>query len=114
MIELGFFAVHEGRVAEWEQAYAPLDVRMELVKMKLWLEANPKRRKRQYHRFVVNWLNRAYAVLEFQRFKDRDAVAGSYNPNRQAQPLAPADALWLEDIKRKYPDLVLDKAMPPR
>ena len=47
MIDLTFFRVHEGILAGWEQTYAPLNVRGELDKMREWLTANPKRRKKK-------------------------------------------------------------------
>lgn len=53
----------EWRILEWEQAYSPLNVRQEIVKMHEWLEANPRRRKKNYQRFVVNWLNKAHAKV---------------------------------------------------
>jgi len=34
------------------------DVLAELKKMDVWLVANPNRQKKNYARFVVNWLNR--------------------------------------------------------
>lgn len=63
MIELGYFRIAEWRLMEWEQAYSPLNVAGELQKMKLWLDANPKRHKRNYQRFIVNWLNKAHAQV---------------------------------------------------
>jgi len=36
-----------------------LNIDGELFKMSAWLIVNPKRRKRQYKRFIINWLNRA-------------------------------------------------------
>ena len=54
----------------WSDAYPAVDVRGELAKMRLWLEANPTRRKteRGMPRFVVNWLSRA----EQRRRETRD------------------------------------------
>lgn len=40
------------------EAYPDLDLDRELKKMQAWLEANPRRRYRNYKRFIVNWLNR--------------------------------------------------------
>jgi len=34
------------------------DVLGELKKMDVWLVANPNRQKKNYARFIVNWLNR--------------------------------------------------------
>lgn len=71
MIELTYFAIHESRLAEWEQIYAPLNVLGELQKMKLWLDANPKRRKKAYQRFVINWLNKEHAVIQRRQVEQR-------------------------------------------
>jgi len=57
------FEVSEWLIAEWEKVYAPLNVRQEIAKMHQWLEANPRRRKKRYERFVVNWLNKAHAQV---------------------------------------------------
>tara|TARA_R110002020_G_scaffold26072_5_gene84368 strand:+ start:1848 stop:2546 length:699 start_codon:yes stop_codon:yes gene_type:complete len=43
----------------WSSAYPNVDVDRELVKMNMWLDANPSKRKTQYKRFIVAWLNRA-------------------------------------------------------
>lgn len=74
MIELHYFAVHEGRLAEWERIYNPLNVRGELDKMKLWLDANPRRRKKSYQRFVINWLNKEHAIVQ-RRDVERKAMS---------------------------------------
>jgi hypothetical protein len=79
MIELHYFAVHEARLAEWEQCYAPLNVRGELDKMKLWLDANPRRRKKNYQRFVVNWLNAEHAKLQRHEVERRCAASVGAN-----------------------------------
>ena len=39
--------------------YPVIDILQELRKMDIWLTANPKRQKRNYARFIVNWLNKA-------------------------------------------------------
>jgi hypothetical protein len=57
------FHIAEWRILEWEKHYYPLNVRQEIEHMQNWLEANPKRRKKNYNRFVVNWLNRNYAQV---------------------------------------------------
>ena len=57
------FQVAEWRILEWEQTYAPLNVRQELAKMQQWLTANPKRRKKNYLRFATNWLGKAHAQV---------------------------------------------------
>lgn len=48
----------------WEAVYQGLDVQGEIGKMAEWLEANPRRRPRNYKRFMVRWLNRAHGQVE--------------------------------------------------
>jgi len=63
MLDCTYFRIAEWRLLEWEQAYAPLNVAGELLKMKQWLDANPRRRKKNYNRFIVNWLSKAHAQI---------------------------------------------------
>jgi hypothetical protein len=73
-MENRYFAVNGLQLASWKAAYGLLDVECEINKMVAWLDANPKRQKRNYKRFVVGWLNRA-AQEEGQRIKDSRAAA---------------------------------------
>ena len=75
MIDCKFFAVHEMRLAEWSLAYYPLNIEGELLKMVAWLEANPRRRKKQYMRFCVGWLSREHAKIERQQVERRAAAS---------------------------------------
>jgi hypothetical protein len=56
-----------------------VSVRDELIKAQSWVDANPKRRKRNWERFVVNWMNRASqsqeARLLAQRIRQADPWA---------------------------------------
>lgn len=85
MIDLGYFRVHELQLAEWERIYAPLNVAGELKKMCEWLAANPKRRKKNYQRFVVGWLNREHARIQRQAIEAR-AYAKVGSGNRLPSP----------------------------
>jgi len=38
----------------------------ELEKMNAWLVSNPKKRKKDYPRFINNWLSRAHGNLKAQ------------------------------------------------
>lgn len=90
MIELEYFAVHEGSLAEWERIYNPLNVRGELDKMKLWLDANPRRRKKSYQRFVINWLNKESAIMQRRQIEFRAAASvGKYNGPQSDEPPSP-------------------------
>lgn len=42
----------------WLAAYPSCDIDLELYKMREWLLANPDKRKKNYRRFIVNWLSR--------------------------------------------------------
>ena len=72
-----YFHIAEWRVTELEQIYSPLDVRSEIAKMQLWADANPKRRKDNWYRFVINWLNKAHAQAisaRFERYSPKSEV----------------------------------------
>lgn len=48
------------KIEKWSAAYPAVDIRQELMKMIVWLEANPDRRKtrRGVERFICTWLSR--------------------------------------------------------
>lgn len=69
-----YFHVPEWRILEWEKIYSPLNVRHEIAKMQQWLEANPRRRKKNYHRFIINWLNKNYASVATAQVQARMAA----------------------------------------
>jgi hypothetical protein len=53
------YAIGAEQLAKLRTDYPRIDVEMELKKMRNWLEANPRSRKTDVYRFVINWLNRA-------------------------------------------------------
>ena len=61
-------------------AWPELDVNAEIARADAWLEANPRRRKKNYRRFIVNWLNRAQRDLLREQSKrieaHREAMVG--------------------------------------
>lgn len=46
-------------MALWEKAYPACDIMIELHRMADWLISNPDKRKKNYRRFITNWLSRA-------------------------------------------------------
>jgi len=42
----------------WEKAYPACDIMTELHRMADWLLSNPDKRKKNYRRFITNWLSR--------------------------------------------------------
>lgn len=66
--------------------YSKTDIVKQLYKMELWLDVNPKRLKKNYAKFIYNWLNRCElteAPVTYERY-------GKNKPNRT-----------YEDYKRK-------------
>lgn len=51
--------VTEKNVENWIKAYPNCDIMVELYKMKEWLLSNPEKRKKNYRRFITNWLSRS-------------------------------------------------------
>lgn len=44
---------------QWSEAYPACDVELELRQMREWLLSNPDKRKKNYRRFITNWLARS-------------------------------------------------------
>jgi hypothetical protein len=53
-----FLNITEEDKTIWKEAYPGCDIKQELLKMRSWLIADPKRQKTQYKRFINNWLAR--------------------------------------------------------
>jgi hypothetical protein len=97
-----YFMIPTWRFVELEKIYAGLDVGRELYKMEEWLDANPKRRKKNYKRFINGWLNKAHAQLMSGRHEGlRNAEVGKFDAERRA----PDYSAECAEILRKYPDL---------
>lgn len=70
------------KVEDWQRSYKSLDVAQELEKARVWLEANPLRRKtaQGMPRFCVNWLNKAATQQRLSQ------LAGAYYEPKGARP----------------------------
>lgn len=80
------------KLEKWKEAFPLIDVDVELKKMEAWLAANPKNKKVNYERFIVNWLSRAkggkdgrYIPLSRRAIEKgsegkSELVSGSYAP----------------------------------
>ena len=44
---------------KWEETYPAINIPQEIKKAEAWLLANPRNRKKNYERFLVNWFSRA-------------------------------------------------------
>ena len=54
-----FENIPEEKINKWKEAFPNCNVDLELKKMEVWLVANPKKRYKNYEKFIVNWLSRA-------------------------------------------------------
>jgi len=54
-----FENIPKEKLEKWKEAFPLANVEVELKKMEAWLSANPKNKKENYERFIVNWLGRA-------------------------------------------------------
>jgi hypothetical protein len=54
-----FENISEEKINKWKEAFPNCNVDLELKKMEAWLVANPKKRYKNYEKFIVNWLSRA-------------------------------------------------------
>ncbi len=53
-----FEGISDHEVARWAEVYPACDIEEEIGKAAMWLKANPKNRKKNYRRFLTNWLTR--------------------------------------------------------
>jgi hypothetical protein len=83
--DAGKFVNLGDRVEYWKKQFPAIDVRQEIQKAETWVRANPKNRKSNWERFLVNWLIRE---------QDR---AG---PKRQVNKHAGIDQ-WMEEKERE-------------
>lgn len=55
----GWTGIQHNDIANWQAAFPACAVQTELAGMAEWVKANPRNRKRQWRRFIVNWLMRS-------------------------------------------------------
>ena len=60
MFSCKYFTFDETQIEEWKKTFPGVCVMDELLIMRVWLDGNPSRLKKNYHRFAVNWLTKEY------------------------------------------------------
>jgi len=55
-----YFSVSNTKHSDYVNAFPCIDIDIEYNKMKIWLDDNPKKRKTDYGRFILGWLNRVH------------------------------------------------------
>jgi uncharacterized protein YdaU (DUF1376 family) len=56
--EKSFKNITDSDKSAWAAAYPAVNVETELLRMAEWLLSNPDKKKKQYRRFITNWLSR--------------------------------------------------------
>lgn len=57
---MGKFVCLNGRLQYWQEQYPTVHIEQEIRKAETWIRANYEQRKKSdYERFLVNWLNKA-------------------------------------------------------
>lgn len=73
-----------GELDRWKAAYPNVSIEAEIARAAAWAKENPP--KRQWGRFLVNWLARA---------QSRNAIGGSANAAREMGRNAAADTFGI-------------------
>jgi hypothetical protein len=115
--DAGWQGITAGDRSEWAAAFPGADLAQELAKATAWLRANPKRcGKRNWRRFVVNWLQRCQEKGGTHREPGRrpeddarraalERTAAAFSGARPGQYRRPAEAVALaERLKLKEED----------
>jgi len=74
-----YFKVTWEEFDKFIEAYPAVNILVEMRKMVCWLDANPKRRKKNIKRFINNWLAKSHRDLEKEK---RNGQRESFNERR--------------------------------
>lgn len=86
-----FFSVSETDHNRYQEKYLISDkeLRREYGQMVIWLEANPKKRKKNYKRFIVNWISRHYQQRKAVHDAKEIVAAAAAKPSIEPKPDKP-------------------------
>jgi len=97
-LDYKYFQVHESMIDEWQMAYPYVTVDRELIYMKEWLKANPRKRYKNWPRFIVGWLSRGNAKAEREWVNKKTQVSvGSLAAAGRAH-LSAEDLAWRKEV----------------
>jgi len=74
-----FENIPKEKIDKWKEAFLNCNVDIELKKMEAWLMANPKNKKVNYERFIVNWFSRAMGRAVPEKEPERIERTGFYD-----------------------------------
>jgi|GEM_PF-4877675 len=72
--------ISEEDIRKWSEAFPGVDVKLQIKRMEVWLEANPKKRKKNYKKFIVNWLGREHLENKSQPEAKKPKPKKNINP----------------------------------
>jgi hypothetical protein len=72
------FVYSEDQLVRWKEAYPAVDVIQSLRHAASWAVANPKNHKKNWHRFLVNWLARDQEKAPRVVTESRHVDGGAY------------------------------------
>lgn len=95
---------------KWSKAYPALNINQELLKMEVWVIANPKNRKSNWRRFIANWLSgsqdKAPATKRITydeiKARERELARQKQEYNKPIPKLAPVIAEALETKREVF------------
>jgi len=68
--------IEEEDIKRLKESYPACDIQTELARMREWILANPQKRKKNWYRFIVNWLTRT---------QERGGTAGVQQKNEKKE-----------------------------
>ena len=75
----GWRGISDEHRSTWRKAYPAVKIDTELAAMDQWLWANPRSRKKNYARFIVNWLKRCQSDGGRSNYRPAHC-SGNYKP----------------------------------
>jgi hypothetical protein len=121
------FQIPDSVLSEFSEAYPACDIKAQALRAHIWLKSNPKRKKKDYHRFLTGWLSRAQESGGDDRTAARRAggargarveVVTGLEQDRAIEAKRAEDGPqgWREMLERHYaedPDIMLEIAGAP-
>ena len=77
-----FVNLPESEIKIYQEKYPLVNVDLEIKKMEAWLKANPRKRKKNYEQFIVNWLSKTQdRVLQVSKTEPEEPQYEEYHPD---------------------------------
>ena len=103
-VEKFFEAIDSNILAVWKEAYPNINIENELKLAKAWLISNPNKAKKDFKKFVNNWLSNAMrnptnVEIATTKKKRTDEIDRQEKYLREADKRAEEDYAYPEDIR---------------